>query len=152
MAGAKLFEHRSVIAAPPAAVMAFHEDPRALQRLTMPPVVVQLVRDDRRSLTEGVIVFTMWLGPIPVRWVAQHAPGPIATSFTDRMLEGPVARWEHHHIFEPVEGGTALIDRIALAHKPGWRGWLTRLVFDGLPLRILFTYRHWVTRRAVTRA
>ncbi len=129
--------------------MAFHQDPRALSRLTMPPTFIQVLRDDRKSLTEGEIEFTLWLGPLPVRWVARHAPGPIATSFADQMVRGPMARWEHLHLFEPAGEHTRLVDRITYAYKGGIGGLFTRLVFDGLPLRLLFVYRHWRTRRAL---
>lgn len=149
MAHSKTFEHRSVIQTSVEPVIAFHADPQALAQLSMPPTRINVLRDDRVSLTEGEIEFTLWLGPLPIRWVARHEPGPIDTSFTDRMLQGLMALWEHQHIFQPVENGVELIDRITLAHKLGWRGVLTRLVFDGLPLRILFMYRHWRTRRAL---
>jgi ligand-binding SRPBCC domain-containing protein len=149
MTQSKVFEHRSVISASTAQIMAFHEDPRALSWLTMPPTFLQVLRDNRTSLTSGEIEFNLWLGPLPVRWVARHEAGPIPTSFFDRMLQGPMDRWEHQHMFVSVPGGTELVDRITLAHKPGIRGLLTRLVFDGLPLRILFIYRHWRTKRIV---
>lgn len=130
-------------------LMAFHADPRALARLTMPPTFIQVVRDERTSLVDGEIEFYLWVGPIPVRWIARHEPGPTPTSFVDRMLTGPMARWEHQHLFVDVDGGTELVDRITLDHRPGWRGLVTRLLFDGLPLRLLFMYRHWRTRRAL---
>lgn len=144
-----VFEHRSVMATTIDDMIAFHANPRALSRLTMPPTRIQVMRDERVSLTSGEIEFVLWLGPIPVRWIAEHLPGPNATSFTDRMIKGPMATWEHQHIFESVEGGVALFDRITFEHKPGLAGLLTRLVFDGLPLRMLFLYRHWRTRRTV---
>lgn len=144
-----VFEHRSVIPATVEDVVAFHDQPGALQKLTPPPIFPQALRDTRTSLTAGELEFRLWFGPIPVRWLARHEPGPIATSFTDRMVEGPLAYWVHQHIFEPVPEGVALIDRITLAHKPGLVGLLTRLVFDGLPLRFLFVYRHWRTRMGV---
>jgi ligand-binding SRPBCC domain-containing protein len=149
MSSLNLFEHRSVIPAPVERVLAFHAAPDALRQLTMPPTRITIQADRRRSLTEGEIAFTLWLGPIPVRWVAEHAPGPNQTSFTDRMLRGPVAHWEHQHIMQPHPEGTGLIDRIRYAHKPGPRGLLTRLVFGRPALRMLFAYRHWRTRHAV---
>ncbi len=145
----RIFEHRSVIPATVEDVTAFHDHPRAFQRLTPPPVFIQIRRHEVQSLTHGKVAFTMWFGPVPVRWVAQHEPGPIATSFIDRQINGPMAQWIHEHVFQPVENGVELIDRVTYAHKPGWRGWLTRLFFDGLPLRFLFTYRHWRTRKAL---
>jgi ligand-binding SRPBCC domain-containing protein len=147
----KTFEHRSLIRTTPAAARAFHDDPRALARLTPPPLFVQIVRDDRVSLTEGEVEFKLWFGPLAVRWLARHAPGPDDTSFVDRMAKGPMAMWEHLHSFRAVKGGVELVDRIQLAHYSGWRGTLTRLMMDGLPLRLLFAYRHWRTRRALAR-
>lgn len=147
----RIFEHRSLIPATVEQVMAFHEAPEALRRLTPPPpfMFLQTLRDDRTSITNGEVEFRLWFGPIPVRWLARHEPGPIATSFVDRMIAGPMAYWVHEHIFREVAGGVELTDHITLAHKAGIAGLLTRLIFDGLPLRILFVYRHWRTRMAL---
>jgi ligand-binding SRPBCC domain-containing protein len=127
-------------------MIAFHDHPRAINRLTPPPIFVQCLRDDRTSLTDGELDFRLWLGLIPVRWLARHEPGPTPTSFIDRMLSGPLASWQHEHLFREVPGGIELTDRITFAHKPGLPGLLTRLLFDGLPLRFLFIYRHLRTR------
>lgn len=148
-AGATIYEKRSVMNTTLDAMQTFHADPKALNRLTPPPIFMQLHRDDRVSNTEGELEFTLWFGPVPIRWVARHEPGPTPNSFADRMLSGPVAYWRHEHIFEPVEGGVALIDRLTIGHRPGLQGLLTRLAFDGINLRILFFYRHLRTRIAV---
>jgi ligand-binding SRPBCC domain-containing protein len=145
----KTFEHRSIIHTTLEAVREFHHDPKALSRLTPPPLFIQVLRDERVSLTQGEVEFNLWFGLAPVRWLARHEPGPDESSFIDRMLKGPMAAWEHLHSFHPVEGGIELIDHIRLAHPSGWKGMLTRLIFDGLPLRFLFLYRHWRTRRAL---
>ncbi|MBZ0299078.1 MAG: hypothetical protein K8J31_05025 [Anaerolineae bacterium] len=144
----KVFEHCSIIPTTMAAMIAFHEDPKALNRLTPPPplMFMQVLRDDRTSLTDGELLFRLWFGPLPVRWLARHEPGPTPTSFADRMLEGPMGYWEHQHIFRDVPGGVELTDHVTLGHKPGLVGLLTRLVFDGFPLRLLFIYRHFRTR------
>lgn len=145
----KVFEKRSVIPTSLERMIAFHEDPKALRRLTPPPIFLRPVRDDLRSLTSGEREFILWFGPLPVRWTARHEPGPISTSFADKMLSGPMASWRHEHIFREVSGGVELTDRVSYAHKSGLSGLLTRLVFDGLPLQILFLYRHLRTRLAL---
>lgn len=131
------------------ALRAFHEAPDVFGKLAPPPIFARVQEDNRTSLTEGDLRFTLWFGPIPIRWHAQHQPGPTADSFADLMLEGPLRYWRHEHIFEAVEGGVKLTDRVTLAHKPGLPGVLTRLMFDGLPLRFLFFYRHLRTKRSV---
>ena len=130
-------------------VQRFHEDPKTLAKLTPPPVILQLWRDARRSNAEGEIEFIMWLGPFPIPWVARHEPGPTPHSFADRQVKGPMAYWRHEHIFIEKAGGVELLDRIVMAHRRGLVGLITRLLFDGMPLRILFAYRHRRTRMAL---
>ncbi|MBZ0293231.1 MAG: hypothetical protein K8L99_11755 [Anaerolineae bacterium] len=150
--GVKVFEKRSVFNTTMDRMLDFHQNPRALSMLTPPPIFVQVLRDERSSLTHGELEFRLWFGPFPVCWLARHEPGPNATSFVDRMIEGPMALWEHQHIFREVAGGIELTDRVTLAHKSGWAGLVTRLIFDGLPLRMLFMYRHFRTRLAVRKS
>lgn len=150
MTTTQVFEQRSVIPTSMQQMLAFHQDRRALSRLTPPPIFVRRLRDDLRSLTEGELEFQLWFGPVPVRWVARHEPGPVETSFADRMLSGPLAAWRHEHIFRAVPGGIELTDRVTYAHRPGLPGLLTRLAFGVLPLRLLFTYRHLRTRLALS--
>ncbi len=149
-ANARSFSKSSIIKTTLDAITAFHNHPRALAHLTPPPIIVQLHRDDRRSLCEGEIEFTLWLGPIPFRWIARHETGPTPNSFADIQVKGPLAYWRHEHIFIEVEGGIELTDRITLAHRRNLLGFFTRLAFDGFPLHILFAYRHWRTRRALS--
>jgi ligand-binding SRPBCC domain-containing protein len=145
----KTFQHHSVVRTSAEAMIRFHNTPNALRVLTPPPLFVQMVKDGRVSLTQGTVVFRLWFGPLPVLWKARHEPGSIPTSFIDRMLTGPMANWEHEHIFLEVDQGVVLTDKIRYTHKAGWRGILTRLVFDGLPLQLLFRYRHWRTKQVL---
>jgi ligand-binding SRPBCC domain-containing protein len=142
------YQKRSVFRTTLEQLEAFHRNPSALKKLTPPPIFIQVHADHRTSLTSGDLDFTLWFGPLPVRWLARHESlaGP---GFAEWQVKGPMAFWRHEHGFEEVSGGVALIDRVTLAHKPGIKGLLTRLIFDGIPLRILFMYRHWRTRQAV---
>lgn len=148
---ARVFEKRSKINCTVDQMIAFHQDPKALARLSPPPIFMRVHRDERTSLTEGEIEFTLWFGPVPVRWIARHESGPTATSFADLMVKGPLAYWRHEHIFNTTDSGTELVDRVTLSHQAGLKGLLTRLMFDGLPLRFLFFYRHLRTRSALRR-
>ena len=143
----KTFEYSTKISATVETVTRFHEKPAALTILTPPPLIVKINNDQRVSLTEGSLDFTLWFGPIPVRWVARHEPGPEANSFIDRMMKGPMTYWEHQHIFRESGDGVELVDKLTFQHPDGWRGLLTRLFFDGPGLRFLFWYRHWRTEQ-----
>jgi len=142
----KVFEKKSVMKGTVQQLWDFHARPNAFAKLTPPPIFIHMRENNLKSLTEGTVDFTMWLGFIPIHWVAQHEPGPIPTSFTDRQLVGPMAYWEHQHIFRAVPDGVELTDHLTIEHKPGLIGIFTRLMFDGMPLQIFFTYRHLRTR------
>lgn len=148
-----VYEKRSLIATTIDQLIAFHQDPKALAKLSPPPIFIQLHRDDRTSMTEGELEFTLWFGPIPIRWLARHEAGPTPDSFADLMVKGPMAYWRHEHIFEadPQGSGVYLIDRVTLAHKSGIAGLITALMFDGLPLRFLFFYRHLRTKMSLSK-
>jgi ligand-binding SRPBCC domain-containing protein len=147
----RTFTHESFMPAPAEQVTDLHDRPETFKMLAMPPLVIQVLRDDRRSLSEGEVEFNLWFGPVPIRWVARHEAGPTPTSFRDVQLTGPHRTWEHEHVFVPVEGGTRLVDRIRIEHEPGLKGWISRLMFDGPLLKMLFMYRHWQTRRILAR-
>lgn len=147
--GCHVFEKRSVFHTTVERLMEFHDEPKTMPKLAPPPIFVQMRRNDRKTLTEGELEFTLWFGPIPFPWIARHQPGPTENSFADLMIKGPLEYWRHEHIFEEADGGAMLIDRVTIKHKPGLWGVLTRLMFDGIPLRILFFYRHLRTRLAL---
>jgi ligand-binding SRPBCC domain-containing protein len=145
-----IFIHRSVIPTTMQQIIAFHEDRRALAKLTPPPIFVQMHRDERTSLTNGEVEITLWFALLPVRWIARHEPGPTETSFADRQIKGPLEAWRHEHVFTQLEGGIELMDRVTYQHQRGGRrGLFTRLAFNGLILHILFMYRHLRTRLGV---
>lgn len=143
----KQFTHRTRVKAPLATVAAFHHDSRALKRLTPPPVYVQLHRVE--PLGENSIAdFTLWMGPLPVRWVAVHTEVDPQTGFVDRQVRGPYAYWVHRHSFEPQDAGTTdVIDEIQAEFGEGFWGLLSRFMW--LNLSLMFAYRGWVTRRAI---
>jgi len=145
----KVFEKKSVMKGTVQQLWDFHAQPNAFGILTPPPIFIQMRENKLKSLTEGTVDFTMWLGPIPLHWIAQHLPGPTPTSFMDRQLSGPMGFWEHQHIFREVPEGVELTDHVTLEHKPGLAGLFSRMMFDGPPLQIFFFYRHLRTRMAL---
>lgn len=65
------FTYTFVVNAPLTAVAAFHHDTRILKKLTPPPIFVQIHRYE--PLGDGSEAeFTLWFGPLPVRWLAVH--------------------------------------------------------------------------------
>ena len=80
-----VFDYKFTVQASLQAVRDFHGDTSALKRLTPPPTIVQL--HDIEPLAEGSISkFTLWFGPLPLRWVAIRVSD---FGFTDIQSEGP---------------------------------------------------------------
>jgi len=145
-----VFDYSFAVAASPEAVRDFHRDTSALRRLTPPPTIVQL--HSIEPLAEGsVSEFTLWVGPLPLRWKAVHRDVS-ERGFTDVQAAGPAARWEHTHSFVPLaDGGTEIREHIEYEHKSGPWGLVTRLLFSWPSLRFMFGYRRRVTKRALER-
>jgi len=116
--------------------------------ITPPPVVVRIRRAPARLDDGDEMDFTMWLGPLPLNWLAR-IEDVSPNGFTDRQLRGPFREWIHRHTFTPVdETTTAVVDEIELelrAHL--WWGVVGLGMWLSLPL--LFAYRGWKTRRLI---
>lgn len=142
-----VFDSEFTVEAPIATVREFHASTDALRLLSPPGSRVRV--HDGGPLAEGLIVrFTMWLGPLPVHWVALHENvGP--DGFVDVMVEGPMASWRHTHRFVATGEATAEVhDHIEYEHPPGLAGVRTRILFGRPALGVLFAHRRRATRAA----
>ena len=144
------FQHEFSVNAALDSVVEFHSSTRALKQLTPPPMFVQF--NQIEPLAEGSRSdFTLWLGPIPIHWVAVHSDVNPATGFTDTQVEGPFHTWIHTHRFlEISQGETRIIDQVqGLPSNHLFWGIISRFMWLTLP--ILFSYRAMQTRKAVER-
>ena len=140
------YQRRFQVRAPLTAVADFHRQADSMAAIT-PPLIPMRMQHTPPLLDDGdVMAFTLWLGPIPVRWCAcigQVSP----TGFSDQQLEGPYRHWVHRHTFVPLdENTTEVVDEIqaSLRRHPLW-GAVGLAMWLGLP--VLFAYRGWKTRR-----
>jgi ligand-binding SRPBCC domain-containing protein len=142
-----IYTHRFTVRAPLAAVSTFHRQSASMGAITPPPIVVR-VHEAPPILSAGDRMdFTMWLGPLPVRWVAQIEETE-ESGFIDRQIRGPFAEWVHRHTFIPVdEGVTEIRDEVKVQLHAESRFWQIVGFSMWLGLPILFAYRGWRTRR-----
>jgi len=140
------YQHRFRVQAPIQAVADFHSYPGAMAAITPPPIVVQVHSAPERVAEGQQMDFTMWLGPLPLRWQARFED-VTATGFVDRMVQGPLQAWQHRHSFVPVDDDhTDIVDELEVAVR---RHLLWGPVGLGMSLNlpVLFAYRQWQTRR-----
>jgi ligand-binding SRPBCC domain-containing protein len=147
------FLKESRINATPSRVFAFHESPGALQRLTPPWEKVQVESGGTSIKTGTRVVLVTKLGPIPLRWVAEHTEYSPPHLFADRQVSGPFARWNHRHEFlDDGQGGTILRDVVDFEPPFGGLGRILGGGFLNSRLRRMFDYRHEMTRKIVESA
>ena len=143
-----IFNYTFTVDAPVTAVSAFHHDTTVLKKLTPPPIFAQI--HNYEPLGEGSKAeFTLWFGPIPVRWQAvHHDVSP--SGFTDVQQKGPLQSWAHtHHFVAAGDGLTRVEEHIEYEHASGWRGLFSRALFAKPGLYMLFTARKMLTRHHV---
>ena len=143
------FRHEFTVAAPRETVAAFHRRRQSLVEITPPPIIVRIQAAPEVLSSGDEMRFTLWLGPIPIRWRAAIESVSDA-GFADRQISGPFAHWAHRHTFtESGDGLTTVRDEIEYVYRRQilW-GLIGRLFVLGLPL--LFAYRAWRTRRLLS--
>jgi ligand-binding SRPBCC domain-containing protein len=146
-----VFDYRFTVNASLQAVRDFHADTSALKRLTPPPTIVQL--HEIEPLGEGSVSrFTLWVGPLPLRWKAVHR-GVSEHGFTDVQASGPAHKWEHTHTFIPAtQEITEIREHIDYEHKQAFWGLITRILFARPNLYLMFAFRKYATRWYLRRA
>jgi uncharacterized protein (TIGR01777 family) len=91
--------YRSQIAAPAAAVLAWHGNPGAFERITPPWMDVRVLE------AKGGIAPGDWkrlriaVGPIGASWTLVHDAAEDGTGFVDEQQDGPFQSWQHEHRF-----------------------------------------------------
>lgn len=141
------YQQSYLIKAPIEKVALFHRDSQAIKKLTPPPVLIQIHLAE--PLAEGSrSVFTMWFGPIPVKWTAVHSDVDPDHGFTDTQERGPMKYWKHSHRFIRIDNkSTRIEESIQYEHNSGITGLFTRIFYSSVGLRWLFYYRQLILNR-----
>jgi ligand-binding SRPBCC domain-containing protein len=141
-----IYRHSFIVPAPVQDVAEFHARSASMGEITPPPVIVKIQRAPE-CLAEGdEMRFTLWLGPVPVHWLAR-IEGVSPTGFTDQQVQGPFERWEHRHSFVTVDQNSTRVDdevTYTIRRHPWW-GLVGLGMALGLPA--LFAYRGWKTKQ-----
>jgi ligand-binding SRPBCC domain-containing protein len=142
------FRYSSLIDAPVETVWAFHERPDILTLLTPPWQPVQIIRREGGLGAGAIIEFRLWLGLLPVPWIARHTDEyePLR-QFTDIQEIGPLESWTHRHRFASEGNQTRLTDEIEFTLPAS--NFTEPLLGEFIQQRLqdMFRYRHEVTAR-----
>jgi hypothetical protein len=141
----QVFVRRTRLAASADEVFRWHERPGAIRRLTPPWERVEIV--EHSGINDGALaIIKVYLGPVPMLFVVRHSGYIAGRQFRDTQIEGPFARWEHTHRFEPDgEHSCVLEDRVEYELPGGPLGKALGGEYFRSQLERLFDYRHRVT-------
>ena len=146
------FVKESLVPASPTEVFAFHEQPGALARLTPPWERFQILEGGKSIQVGQRVKIQMFMGPLPVVWVAEHTEYDPPRLFADRQVKGPFKTWYHRHWFlEDKSGGTLMRDEIDFQPPLGRLGETLGASFLFAKLKKTFDYRHDVVMQFFTR-
>lgn len=85
---------------------------------------------------------------IPIRWqsvIEEWCPGE---SFVDTQSRGPYSQWHHTHLFEPMAGGTLLVDIVRYRVPGGLPGSLMAGAWVARDIEAIFSFRRDRIREA----
>ena len=143
-----LFVKETRIAASPEAVFQFHERPDALP-LLIPPWEKVTVEVPPTSLAKGTqVILVNRMGPLKLRWVAEHTAYDPPRMFMDVQKSGPFHKWEHKHlVLADGVSGAILRDEVTYELPMGFLGRIFGGWFARSKIEKMFDYRHSVTKR-----
>ena len=136
------FEHEVVVAAPIERVFDL--------ALDIDQHLASMAETGERAVA-GVTSGQIGLGE-QVTWKGTHFHVPFTMTsriteldrphrFVDEQVRGPFHRWHHEHLFEKVEGGTRMLDRVEFAAPLGPIGRVVEHLLLGRYLHDLITHR-----------
>ncbi len=129
----------------------WHAAEGALPRL-LPPWDTPERVERTGSLADARVTMHMRLGPLPMRWVAEHHDHVEGVQFADRAAQSPFASWDHLHRFESDgPDSSVLIDRVEYRLPLGALGAAVGGPFVAPMLDRMFTFRHQRTREDLMR-
>lgn len=132
------------VAAPRAALFAWHARPLVFTRLTPPWERVRVVVD-QGGIEDGARK-VLRIGPLGLEWVARHEGFVAGCEFVDVQEKGPFRAWRHAHRFRDDGPNAAVLeDAIEYELPLGTLGALFGGALVRKKLARLFEHRHRVT-------
>lgn len=92
---------------------AFFSDARNLERITPPHLGFDIRTPMPIAMHDGTLIeYRIKLQGIPMKWLTRIDRWRPGVEFVDTQLQGPYAKWVHHHTFRAEGAGTRMEDRV----------------------------------------
>lgn len=125
-------------------VFRFFEDALNLDAITPPTLRFRILTAKPIDMRAGALIdYSLRLRGVPIHWRTRIEVYEAPVRFVDRQLRGPYRLWWHEHVFEEIDGGTRMTDRVSYI-TPLAGNWLGRWVhqrFIRPDLEHIFAFR-----------
>lgn len=125
----------------------FHENPENIPCIAPASLRVREVACERTARTGGVFKIQASQFGLPIRWTGMWERVEVPAALVDTALESPFVVWHHSHLFEAVDGGCRMTDRVEFLLKGGIAGWLVSRIAMPIVFAGMFRARHAATKR-----
>jgi len=142
-----LFERSVLLAATPAEVYAFHEDPRNIVKISPPSLRVEKVECSVPARAGEEFRLRVRQFGLPMEWIGCWVEADPCSRLVDGARKCPFRHWRHHHLFVPADGGTRMTDRVEYALPFAPLGRLLDATVMRLVFTVMFAARHRATKR-----
>jgi ligand-binding SRPBCC domain-containing protein len=142
-----LFERSVLLAATPAEVYAFHEDPRNIVKISPPSLRVEKVECTVPARVREEFRLRVSQFGLPLEWIGFWDEAVPCSRLVDGARKSPFRHWRHHHLFAEAPGGTLMTDRVEYALPFGLVGRL----LDATVMRVVFTPMFAARHRATAK-
>ncbi|MDQ2684208.1 MAG: hypothetical protein M3Y25_00025 [Thermoproteota archaeon] len=82
-------------------VYEYHTREWALERLIPPWSSLRVLKNNKDLKNTAIAILRLNVGPIGIKWIAQHSGYTQNRQFQDTMIKGPFRYWLHTHSFIP---------------------------------------------------
>jgi hypothetical protein len=138
----RLLERTTHVAQPREQVFGFFSNAANLEKVTPPWLKFEILTPQPIAMKQGAIIdYKLRLHGLPVKWVTEITEWQPPQRFVDVQISGPYRLWVHVHIFEELDGGTMMTDRVKYALPGGWFETLVHRFFVQPDLDRIFDYR-----------
>ena len=135
------FQHDTSINAPKSVVWEWHAREGAFDRLAPPWEKMESISSPPDLSPGGRRVIKMKVGPLKMKWIAEHTDLIEGELFADRMIRGPFKRWEHTHRLIEEDGATIVRDEVSYDLPFGFLGRLFGSRYVRMMVTRMFTSR-----------
>jgi len=138
---------QATLPVPQQEAFAWHQRPGAIDRLLPPWERIDVLKRGDGIEMGSCVEFATRLGPVPLRWLAEHTACSPPDYFEDTQLRGPFRIWRHRHRFLHQDNRSSILEDALEYQLPGGRlGAALGKSMVEKKIQRMFSFRHAVTR------